>query len=402
MLFKLFLSGKSTIHDVVQSVVDNNPNPIMLCDRELVVRYINSSGALMLQKIAHLLKVKPEDIVGTSIDIFHKNPAHQRKMLSDPKNLPHYAQIKLGAETLELKVFALQNERGEYVGPALVWEIITERVALEERTREAMQLKVEGTSQRLDVASKGLQRLSSQLAEGATQTTEKVLMVSNASEQMRASTLTVASATEEMSITVSDIAKNTSESSKLARSSRDLANNASEAIHSLKVRSADIMKIAKLIESIAGQTNLLALNATIEAARAGDAGKGFAVVANEVKELAKNTASATSDIYLKIDVINQDVEKSVSSISTVVESIQQINERLASIEELLRQQNLATQDIAKLAADTSRFVAEVVDNIGAVSSHAKEGEHRAAMVKSSVQEMSAVSAELRGLFAAKV
>jgi hypothetical protein len=39
-----------------------------------------------------------------------------------------------------------------------------------------------------------------------------------------------------------------------------------------------------------------ALNATIEAARAGDAGRGFAVVAQEVKQLASQTAKATSEI----------------------------------------------------------------------------------------------------------
>ncbi|WP_368856721.1 methyl-accepting chemotaxis protein, partial [Acinetobacter baumannii] len=60
--------------------------------------------------------------------------------------------------------------------------------------------------------------------------------------------------------------------------------------------SAQIGSVIQSIGQIAGQTNQLALNATIESARAGEAGKGFAVVAGEVKDLARETSTATEDI----------------------------------------------------------------------------------------------------------
>ena len=59
-----------------------------------------------------------------------------------------------------------------------------------------------------------------------------------------------------------------------------------------------VQTVSSTIETIARKTNMLALNATIEAARAGDAGRSFAVVAAEVKKLAHDTRSATSQIAL--------------------------------------------------------------------------------------------------------
>jgi methyl-accepting chemotaxis protein len=55
-------------------------------------------------------------------------------------------------------------------------------------------------------------------------------------------------------------------------------------------------QVVALIEHLALQTRMLALNATLEAARAGEAGRGFAVVAASVKDLSRQTNTATQDI----------------------------------------------------------------------------------------------------------
>jgi len=91
----------------------------------------------------------------------------------------------------------------------------------------------------------------------------------------------------------------------------DITDKIDGSVNELAIRSGKISSIVSLIRDVADQTNLLALNAAIEAARAGEHGKGFAVVADEVRKLAEQTATATSEIGSLIEQIQKDVNESV-------------------------------------------------------------------------------------------
>jgi methyl-accepting chemotaxis protein len=122
-------SVRPTATGVFEQMMENCSLNILRADTNLIIRYMNPASRATLAKLAHLLPCKVEDVVGSSIDIFHKHPEHQRRMMADPKNLPHQADIRLGPETLNLNLSPIYDEEKNYVGAMLAWEIATARVA---------------------------------------------------------------------------------------------------------------------------------------------------------------------------------------------------------------------------------------------------------------------------------
>jgi methyl-accepting chemotaxis protein len=98
-----------------------------------------------------------------------------------------------------------------------------------------------------------------------------------------------------------------------------------------------VQTVSSTIEAIARKTNMLALNATIEAARAGDAGRSFAVVAAEVKKLAHDTRSATSQIEATIGELTREAGAVTSEIKTGVERSREAQKGFGQISDTVRE-----------------------------------------------------------------
>ena len=118
--------GQDQIEIVKTRMTDCAAANIMFADKDLVIRYINDAAVKTLDKIRDLLPIPPEAILGQSVDLFHAVPERQRQLLSDPSNLPHRAEITIGSEMLVLNVSAVVDDDGEYLGPMVAWDIITE------------------------------------------------------------------------------------------------------------------------------------------------------------------------------------------------------------------------------------------------------------------------------------
>jgi len=119
-----------------RAMLENVPVNVMWADRDLNIRYMNAASVRTLHGIQHLLSVKVEDMIGKPIDIFHKDAGRVREILADDKKLPHSGRMQLGNERLELTATALYDDRGDYLGPMVTWDVITEKVRLEEENHD--------------------------------------------------------------------------------------------------------------------------------------------------------------------------------------------------------------------------------------------------------------------------
>ena len=105
-----------------------------------------------------------------------------------------------------------------------------------------------------------------------------------------------------------EIKRNSEDSSRQAMAMfANIKQKSDEAIEQSKAV-YQINELTEDIKNISSQTNLLALNANIEAARAGEAGKGFAVVATEIGTLATQTFKAVDDINAIVSAVNEAVD----------------------------------------------------------------------------------------------
>ena len=343
-------------------MLDQMPINVLLLELEnFTINYANKTSVNTLRTLEKLLPIRADDIVGTCVDVFHKNPAHQRGLLRDPSNLPHSAQIRVGDEHLDLLVSAINDTDGNYTGAMLTWSIITQRIKL----ADDFETNIGSVVGTVSSASTELQSTAESMAATSEEATNQASAV--------------AAAAEELSSSVQEISRQVGRSASIASEAVAEADRSNEMVQGLNKAANKIGDVVNLINDIASQTNLLALNATIEAARAGEAGKGFAVVASEVKNLANQTAKATDEISTQISDIQSATKETVGAIEGIGSTIREINEIATTISSAVEEQNASTQEVARniqgvtdASTESGRAASQVLDAAGELSQQSEQ------------------------------
>ncbi|MBN1625298.1 MAG: methyl-accepting chemotaxis protein [Deltaproteobacteria bacterium] len=260
----------------------------------------------------------------------------------------------------------------------------------------------------LNKASAALSDISKTLTDGAENTSNKSNMVASAAEEMSSNINSVASSmeqastnvsivsssVEEMTATINEISRNTENAKIITEQAVSEAGACSAHMGTLGHAAQEIGKVVETITEISEQVNLLALNATIEAARAGEVGKGFAVVANEIKDLAGQTAQATTEIKDRVAAIQNSTRDTIGGIKGISDVVDDINKIVITIATAVEEQSVTTREIADNMGQVTQGINIVNENTAQSSTVANEIAKEIASVNSASIEISTGSAQV--------
>ncbi|MBE9113513.1 GAF domain-containing protein [Nodosilinea sp. LEGE 07298] len=183
---------------------------------------------------------------------------------------------------------------------------------------------------------------------------------------------------------------------------RETVADTAKKVKRLGESSQKISNVVNLISGFAAQTNMLALNASIEASRAGEGGKGFAVVAEEVRELARQSAEATTEIEKLVASIQTETNAVVTAMETgteqVVTGTQLVNETRQSLNQITvvsRQISALVGAIADATVVQSQVSEVVSETMTSVATTASQNSSAANQVADAFTQLRSVAQSLQ-------
>ncbi|WP_243214355.1 MULTISPECIES: methyl-accepting chemotaxis protein [Methylobacterium] len=333
------------------------------------ITYANRRSVETMHALRQYLprEVNPDRMVGTSMDVFHKNPHHQRSIVADPSRLPWRTKIRLGPKTLDLHVSAVMSQ-GTYIAAVLSWADVTPFTDAISAFDTAIQTALDAAGGATDT----MRDSANQVLQKTGETSDAAATASSGAIGTSANVRTVARAVEELNTVNAEITHQMNRSRSVTGEAVEEARQAVASVRALSENSNHIGQVVGMIGQIASQTNLLALNATIEAARAGPAGRGFAVVASEVKELAAQTARATDDVSRQVAMIQTATTSTASTIERIAGIIARIDESAISVGSAVEEQSATSTEIRRSVEEASGRTETVSSSVAAVAMSATD------------------------------
>ena len=129
----------SRVNARIRQSLDATSSNVMMADEHNDIIYMNRAAAQLMQDSQPELRrdlpnFDASKLLGTNIDTFHRNPAHQRSLLAGLTRT-HAAQVKIGGMTMKIIASPIRDEQGQRLGTVVEWVDRTQEVAVEDEVQ---------------------------------------------------------------------------------------------------------------------------------------------------------------------------------------------------------------------------------------------------------------------------
>jgi methyl-accepting chemotaxis protein/methyl-accepting chemotaxis protein-1 (serine sensor receptor) len=132
----------------IRTALEDVTTNVMIADADRTIVYANRPLMKMLTDVEQDLRrdlpaFDVRTVVGSSIDIFHKKPEHQSRMLAQLQGT-HRAQISVGGRIMQLIINPVADADGQRIGYVVEWADRTNEVMVEQEVTRIVQAAVQG------------------------------------------------------------------------------------------------------------------------------------------------------------------------------------------------------------------------------------------------------------------
>lgn len=392
----------------VMAAVEAASSAIMMADANYDMVFMNPNMRAQLSDAQASIREQfpgfsVDKLIGTSIDQFHKNPAHQRGMLDNLRGT-HQTSLNIGSSIFDLTVNPIFDAGGDRLGTVVEWKDVTAERAIEVEVRGVVEAAAAGDfSHRLTTEDKkgfmsNLSTLINDLCgriEGAMTDLSGMLSALAAGDLTQRINNEYAGILEQVRGDANITAERLSEivgeikaaANELASTSSEISSASMDLSQRTEQQAANLEETAASMEELSATVKTNAANAQ-EAAQLGtsaqsNANRGGDVVSRAVDAMARIEASSKkiADIIGTIDEIafqtnllalNAAVEaarageagKGFAVVATEVRTLaQRTSEAAKDIKVLISESNIQVTEGVGLVNDTGTALAEIVASV---------------------------------------
>lgn len=132
----------------IKSALDSTSTNVMIADAENTIVYANDSVLEMLKSNEDELRkelpnFRADELIGANVDVFHKQPAHQQKMLAGLSSTVK-TKIVVGEKHFSLILNPVKDEDGKRLGTVVEWVDLVSEILFERAVNTVIQSALEG------------------------------------------------------------------------------------------------------------------------------------------------------------------------------------------------------------------------------------------------------------------